>query len=448
MKRRHRKSLAATLCLAALGISLLLLAGGCGGSTGAGGSEVSVNAAKLIIETGGYAPAGPPGISREEMPGGLASLGDVNGDGYTDLVIGSGAHPGSFAAYSGKDGKTLWEVKARTGEGGYTLEDFMMIGDVNADGISDIYIQNAWSGKEFFIFSGRDGAELARRECFTRFRPLRAEDVTGDGVSDLFFKSERGFYVVSGKDFSPVSEHNAVLPEDRPRYRWLMSRYADVNGDGVDEHVVGHDPANVWEIKVLSGTDFGVLGKFSLEKRPMSNNATFACPGDVDGDGVPDLMMAATKGAGPQNESSFLLAMSGRTGQVLWEVLGTSLPGGPAGFAVDAKTGERRELPADVGFGNQVVVLPDTDGDGANEVATALPITVSGKRRTGVLIFSGASGEHIGTMHPKEKQGRLIGSQMVVLESADGKGRPGLAVNGRVAEDKHMVAVFLLPKAG
>jgi len=288
---------------------------------------------------------------------------------------------------------------------------------------------------------------LARRECFTRYRPLRAEDANGDGTSDLFFKSERGFYVVSGKDFSPVSEHNAVLPEDRPRYRWLMSRYADVNGDGVDEYLLGNDPANVWEMKVLSGTDFSVLGKFSLEKRPMSNNATFACPGDVDGDSVPDLVMAATKGAGPENESSFLLAMSGRIGQVLWEVLGTNLPGGPAGFAVDAKTGERRELPADAGFGNQVVVLPDTDGDGANEVATALPITVSGKRRTGILVFSGASGEHVGTMHPKEKQGRLIGSQMVVLESADGKGRPGLAVNGRVAEDKHMVAVFLLPKA-
>jgi len=440
MKRRRVNFVAAKLFLAAT-----LLAGGCGANGGGAGSEVSVGAARLVIETGGYAPKGPLGITMEKMPGGLASLGDVNGDGYTDLVVASGGRPGSFAAYSGRDGKTLWEVKARTGEGGYTFKGFMMVGDVNADGISDIYAQNAWSRKGFFIFSGRDGTKLARRESFTRFRPLRAEDVTGDGVSDLFFKSERGFYVVSGKDFSPVAEHNTVLPEDKPRARWLMSRYADVNADGVDEYLVGDDTGNVWEMEVLSGTDFAVLGKFSLGKRPYSNNAVFASAGDLNSDGAPDLVMAATQGGGPEHESSFLLAMSGRTGDLLWEVLGTDLPGGPPRFSVDAKTGERRTLPADAGFGDQVVVLPDTDGDSVADIAAALTIALSGKRTTAVLIFSGASGEHVGTMHPKEKQGRLIGSQMVVLESADGKGRPGLAVNGRVAEGKHMVAVFMLP---
>ena len=115
-------------------------------------------------------------------------------------------------------------------------------------------------------------------------------------------------------------------------------------------------------------------------------------------------------------------------------------------IAVDVKTGEKRELPGDVGFGDQVTLLNDLDGDGAREIACALPTIVGKKQVQGVLIFSGATGEHLTTLTLGPKQGYLKGDQMLFLESADPRGDPALAVSGTTRDKGYMVAIFDLPK--
>jgi len=193
--------------------------------------------AARIIKTRGFLPPASP-LTRDGTPGSLGALGDINADGYTDIVVASATYPGSIEAHSGRDGEVLWQVKAlvgkqaqRANEKGYTLNDIALLGDLNGDGFPEVYAQNAWTNKEFFIFSGKDGRRLARHDAFGATRPLRSEDVTGDGVADLIFSlgPGLGIRVVSGADLSPVSERTGLSPKEGVRYRWLMARYPDLD---------------------------------------------------------------------------------------------------------------------------------------------------------------------------------------------------------------------------
>ena len=435
---------------------------GCGGeSAEVPGGGKSFAGAELIIETGGYQPPAP-GACRKWGPGGLASLGDINGDGYTDLLVASGSYPGSFAAFSTKDAQRLWQVKAvvgskakATGEKGFVLGPVRPIGDLNGDGVPDVWAPNTWTHREFLIFSGKDGKRLERRESHGHIWPMRCEDATGDSVPDIIFSHglKLGICVMSGKDFSETTRQEDLWPMDdrHQRRHWALPRFADDDGDGVEDYLA----ATVYAVSaegqeqtlgIFSGKDFSIIRHLIVQGVPLRSDTTFAGPGDLDGDGVPDVVTVCRYGAGPAGESSCLAAISGKSGALLWKVLGTSLPGGPKRIAVDAKTGKQRELPVDVGFDGRVAVLPDLNNDGASELAIALPVMVGGKRVRGVSIFSGATGKRVAVLRLRDGQGTLQGGQMAVVDNADGQGRPGLAVTGQISRHKYMIAIFLLPQ--
>lgn len=463
--RSHMLRPAVALAVASV---LLYGCGNGGGADGGGDSPGSVSQgdveivsrANLVFPTGDHFPS-PIGSIRHMVEGGVYPMGDVNGDGFTDLVVGSGKYPGYFALYSGKNGGEIWRFSGlvgsaarAAGETGYSIESFLAVDDVNADGVGDIFFQDGWSDKKLFLVSGKDGSLIARGEAERMAPAAASRDMTGDGVPDIlcFYSTPLVATVFSGTDLSQaaVYEKPVDFGEKYSRDEWMIGRFDDVNGDGIDDFVATAEQSEVPIVSFLSGKDMSEIRRINIEWDKVRSTRRYACAGDLNGDGVADIVKASNAGGGEIGHDSYLAVYSGADGSRIWRVEGTTIPTGVKRFSIDAKTGERTELPADAGFGHTAAIVPDIDGDSKPEVAVMLGSTIKGKYHNGVLIFSGATGKHIETLLHNRDDFIMAGPgsflQIAVLESADGKGSPGIAVTGRLSEKEFGIAVFLLER--
>ncbi len=455
----------------ALAVASVFLCG-CGNGDGGAddGSDASgavsqkdveiVSRARLVFATGDHFPTSI-GDTGKMVNSGLFAMGDVNGDGFTDIAAGGAKYPGYFALYSGRDGSEIWRFNAligkaaeAAGEKGFQVESFLAVDDVNSDGVPDIFFQDGWGNKRLFLVSGKDGSIIARGEAEKMTPAAASRDMTGDGVPDIlcFYSTPLIAMVFSGADLSQaaVYEKPVDFGEKYIRDHMMLGRFDDVNGDGVDDLVATADQSEATIVAFLSGKDMSEIRRINIEWDRVFATRRYACGGDLNGDGIADIVKAANAGGGEIGHDSYLAAYSGADGSRIWRVEGTSIPTGVKRFSVDAKTGQRTDLPADAGFGHTAAIVPDIDGDSKPEVAVMLGSLVKGKYHNGVLIFSGATGEHIETLLHNRDDFIMAGPgsflQIAALESADGKGSPGVAVTGRVSEKEFGIAIFLLER--
>ena len=138
----------------------------------------------------------------DEFGTALDSAGDVNGDGYGDVIVGapfgyaSLGHPGGATIYSGADGSVL-QVLVGTAPNQFFGLGVTSAGDVDGDGVRDAFVGMSGNGSTGMgpgggarVVSGTTGAILhtfagtTANDGFGQ-TVVRLGDVNGDGVPDL-----------------------------------------------------------------------------------------------------------------------------------------------------------------------------------------------------------------------------------------------------------------------
>jgi len=329
----------------------------------------------------------------------VALAGDVNNDGYGDFIVGARSthSTGGVYVFSGRNGDTLYFFtgEARNDNFGNSVAS---AGDVNNDGYADL-IMGAWGNDaggsntgRAYVFSGLNGDTLAvftgeaEGDCFG-WSVASAGDVNNDGYADVIVSaplnsaggSETGrVYVFSGLNGDTLSVFTGEATADH--FGWSVASADDVNNDGFADLIVGAPgKTNVGiggRAYVFSGQNGETLHIFTGEARNDNFGNSVASAGDVNNDGYADLIVGANCNVAGGYRAGRAYVFSGLNGDTLHVFTG--------------------EATFDH-FGFSVASAGDVNSDGFSDLIVGAYSKVVGGDRTGrVYVFSGQNGE---TLH-------------------------------------------------
>ena len=263
--------------------------------------------------------------------------GDVNGDGFPDIIVGArdhsagGNNAGRATIYSGKTGNIIHVFTGNPNEHlGYSVAG---VGDLDQDGFDDVLIgaygSNGLPGRAI-VYSGATGLEIysflgeASGDQFGR-AVVNAGDINADGYADLMVGSLANYvYVYSGQDGTVLYIFRGDTPTDY--FGVSLAGGTDLNQDGFPELLIGAPQGGnnyVGSVSVFSGKTGQLLNQFVGETTGAYFGSSIACP-DVNGDGNADILVGSpTFSLGV--DRGWTYAFDGVSGNVLFRLDGENI---------------------------------------------------------------------------------------------------------------------------
>jgi hypothetical protein len=331
----------------------------------------------------------------------VASAGDVNGDGFGDLIVGAphalngGMDVGSASIFLGSE-SGLVAMPARVLFGSVLNGQFGAsvsgLGDIHRDGYADVAVGAPVAPETVSLFSGSaSGIGPAPARVLSAGAGMEgfgyslagAGDVNGDGYADFVVGartaggSGRGVaqaFLGAANNAPATSAPFSGAVNNFDMFGTSVSSAGDVNGDGYSDIIVGMpgfdnvNGGNAGAAVIYRGSVTGLdpMSARRLEGAAASDDfgRSVASAGDVNGDGYDDVIVGAPLADSPMVDagaaSVFYGGMMGITNAQSAAIVLTPLPeaGGQIGFAV-------------AGPG-------DTNGDGVDDVLVSAPMANRG----------------------------------------------------------------------
>ncbi len=232
------------------------------------------------------------------------------------------------------------------------------MGDVDGDGIADVITAaGPTGGPHIRVFAGPAAATvitefLAYDASFTAGVFVAAGDVDGDGRADIITGAGPGggphVKVIKRSADGSLVQLRSFFAYDPTFAGGITVAACDLDGDHRADIITGAGPGGGPHVQVFSGSTGAVIRSFFAYDPGMTAGIFVAC-GDVDGDGVPDIITGVGAGGGPH-----VKVFSGRTGEVLASFFAYA-PGATVGMRVAA---------ADLGDGRAAIITAPGPGGG------------------------------------------------------------------------------------
>ncbi|HEX5009794.1 MAG TPA: integrin alpha, partial [Planctomycetota bacterium] len=320
---------------------------------------------------------------------------------------------------------------AGTATGGQFGAALATLSDVQGDGAPEIAVGAPGVAAEKGRVTVHDGANFAVVRTFDgaaagdRFGAALAGvgDQDGDGFVDLLVGAPRSDvgYPNGGavRLYSLATGLLAELPgsASADEFGRALADAGDVDGDGLHDLLIDaprHDGvgADSGQVVILAGGTYALLASWEGAAAGDQFGSAVAGVGDLDGDGVPDVAIGTPLADMLATNSGRAQLFSGATGALLHEL---------APLSCNGDTGDH--------FGSAVAGVGDVDGDGTPDVAVGVPgESCSGNGSSGALrVYSGADGQLLTNVFGANNEG-FLGQSLAGPGDANVDGVPDLLV--------------------